>query len=198
MRHQAPPFHGIPQTSTLYWKTMKFSDRLWSQDEYIEAYKNAGKEFSSTLSVFDDPPYVLVHFRGPNDNTELRDETSFCTRQVLLKLHEAGIRMRIISNNYTHTMKWLRRLPSIEIVHLGNEFSNLQLVLGARSIVQHASNGWSAYTSIPAMAKSIPLINTFYNEYQHRYSILSEYGDVPPEFHTCHQMDDFVRITMRS
>jgi hypothetical protein len=185
-------FEGIPQTSTLYWKALQLSSVVRSEDQYLQAYKLAGRQFRSKVSA--EGQYILVHFRGPDDNTPQKDEIPFCTREAIHRLLKTGIPMRTISNNYTHTMKWLRGLPSIEIVHLGTEFSNLQLVLNAVAIVQHAPGGWSAFTSVPAMSKSIPLINT-YNGKEHRFSkVFAQIGKVPQEFYSCAQMEDFIEM----
>ena len=100
-------------------------------------------------------------------------------------------RVCVISNNYTHAVKALRGLRSTEVVHGGSALADMQLLLGASGIIQHASEGWSAYSSVPAMAKSIPLINT-YNGPGHRYKVFAHYGTVPPEFHTCAELDLFL------
>ena len=189
--HGAPEFQGIPQVSTLYWKALKLLDTHWTEEQYVQAYKHAASRITAVGE-----PYILVHFRGPDQNTFWQDGDSFCTNQVLRRALLTGIRMRTVTNNYTHAMPWLRRLPSVEIVHLGNELTNLQLALGAAAIIQHAANGWSAFTSVPAMAKSIPLINT-YNGSEHRYKLFAQYGRVPPEFHTCDQLDAFLHAIPR-
>lgn len=194
---EAPPYHGIPQTSTLYWKSLRMSDTRVSDDQYVQAYKTAGNQVKSLVDHV--PDYVLVHFRGPDDNTWRPDDSvfrmqNFCTREVIRAVHNAGIFMRVISNNYTNTLQWLKGLPSIEIVHLGNAMTDLQLVLSAAGIIQHGLHGWSAYSSIPAMARSIPLINT-YSGYEHRFKVFQQYGDLPVEFHKCNQIQEFLTAT---
>jgi hypothetical protein len=193
----APVYHGIPQTSTLYWKSLRMSDMKLGEDQYIQAYKSAGNEVGSLAKHVSD--YVLVHFRGPDDNTWRPDDSvfrmqNFCTREVVRAVHSARIFMRVISNNYTNTLQWLEGLPSIEIVHLGDALTDLQLVLSAAAIIQHGLHGWSAYSSIPAMAKSIPLINT-YSGYEHRYTVFQQYGNLPAEFHKCNQIELFLSRT---
>lgn len=193
-KDQASVFHGIPQTSTLYWKSLRMSDTVWSDPEYVRAYKAAGDEVRSLVGHARD--YILVHFRGMDHNTWRPDEAvlgreNYCTGEVLRALHGTGAFMRVISNNYTDTLRWLRGLPSIEIVHLGNAFTDLQLLLDAAGIVQHSVFGWSAYSSVPAMARSIPLISTYQGR-EHRYGIFAQHGDVPEEFHTCQQLPAFL------
>ena len=195
--HEAPVFHGIPQTSTLYWKSLKMSSTRWSDSQYIQAYKSAGSEVQSLAKHA--PDYVLVHFRGMDDNTWRPDDSvfrqqNFCTHEVIHALHDMRVFMRVISNNYTDTMLWLKDIPSIEIVHLGNVLTDLQLILNSAAIVQHGVHGWSAYSSIPAMARSIPLINT-YNGFEHRFKTFAQYGKIPPELHSCQQIQEFLDTT---
>ncbi len=66
------------------------------------------------------------------------------------------------------------------------------LALSAVAIVQHASTGWSSYTSVPAMAKGIPLINTFTGN-NHRFDLFSKHGEIPSEFYACHNIASIVR-----
>lgn len=190
LNHLAPAVQGIPQTSTLYWKAFKFSDRQWPAEDYRRAYMEAGRGVNSKKTLAD--PYVLAHFRCPDHNTHRRDETSFCTRKVFRRL--GGMRVRVISNNHTLTSMWLQGVEGVQIMDQGTAWDDMQLILGASAIVQHASEGWSSYSSVPAMAKGIPLINT-YKGGGHRYSFFLQHGDLPPEFFTCRQIRRFVEKT---
>ena len=193
--HQAPAIEGIPATSTLYWKALKFADGEWSYEDYRQAYLEAGKEITSKTLKHKEKPYVLVHVRCPDHNTHQRDEKSFCTRKVIQRLHAAGVNVRVISNNSTMTSRWLEGLHNVHILEQGTAWADMSLVLGAAAIVQHASEGWSSYTSVPAMAKEIPLINT-YKGMRHRYSFFLQYGDLPPEFYSCKQIRNFVGVAV--
>jgi len=195
-KNQAPSFEGIPSTSTLYWKALKFTDKVWDVAQYRQAYLDAGKEIVSKAPTPEIcVPYVLVHFRCPDRNTFRRDEQSLCTRDVIRKLQAAGVDLKIISNDYDLTLPWLYGLPPVPFTASGTAWTDMQVSLGAAAIVQHASGGWSSYTSVPAMAKEIPMINTYYGT-GHRYSLFSQYGDLPPEFMTCSQTDLFVEIAV--
>jgi hypothetical protein len=194
--HQAPAIEGIPFTSTLYWKALKLGDGIWSSEDYRQAYLNAGKEITSRAPKREaGKPYVLAHFRCPDHNTHQRDERSFCTRKVIRRLNAAGVDLIVITNNQELTSLWLEGLHSVQIVEQGTAWTDMQLALGAAAIVQHASEGWSSYTSVPAMAKEIPLINT-YKGIRHRYSFFSQYGDLPPEFFSCSQFKRFVKMAV--
>lgn len=193
---ELPGKDGIPQVSTLYWRALKLSgdQRTWTRAQYVQAYKNVPLVPVSEAAF----PYVLVHFRGPDRNTHVRDEIHFCTRRVISTLWTTTkAHMRVISNNVSHALKWLDGLPSLEIVHSGNNaFADMQLAMNAAGIVQHASEGWSSFTSVPAMAKSVPLINTYEGE-GHRHGGFSHYGGLPEEFHMCGDVVDFAALVSR-
>ncbi len=106
--------------------------------------------------------------------------------------------MRVISNNVTHALKWLDGLPSLEMTHNSgnNAFADMQLAMNAAGIVQHASEGWSSFTSVPAMAKSIPLNNTYEGK-GHRHEMFSHHGGLPEEFHMCWDVLDFAALVAR-
>jgi hypothetical protein len=193
LHHQAPAIQGIPLTSTLYWKALQFSDRQWTGEDYRQAYMEAGNEIKWKGRHQDtQQPYVLVHFRCPDHNTHKRDETSFCTRKVLRRLQAAGVKLRGISNNHTLSSIWLQGLDLEHILEPGSYVKDMELILGAAAIVQHASEGWSSYTSVPAMAKGKPLINTYKGNH-HRHSFFLQYGDLPPEFFSCGQIKRFTQ-----
>jgi hypothetical protein len=124
------------------------------------------------------------------------NEDAICTPIALKELHPAGLYLKVLSNNHSFIMQWLRCLPSIHLVHSSTAIKDMTLALSATAIVQHASQGWSSYTSVPAMALGIPLINTF-NGTEHRFdhfrtsvvwvvqnvhnlSIISKFQDFPP------------------
>ena len=194
-----PAAQGTVQTSTLYCNaiTLGSSDREWSSRECAEAYREAGNQLQPMQVSERYPRYVLVHFRAPDNNTCTmgRDEIPFCTRSVLQGLHAAGLYLKVISNNYSFSMQWLKGLPSMHMVHSKSAWEDMTLALSAAAIVQHASEGWSAYTSVPAMARGIPLINTFAG-HQHRFDLFSQYGKIPSEFYTCRQMQVFARAAV--
>jgi hypothetical protein len=191
-----PAWEAMSQTSTLYCKALLMArDLNMSTQECEMAYKEAGRQVR-VRNATEDIPYVLVHFRSPDRNTNVRDEKPFCTHTVLRELHRAGAYMKVISNNHSFSMQWLRSLPfSVQLVHSKSAFQDLALSLSATAIVQHSSTGWSYYTSVPAMAKGIPLINTYTGQ-NHRFDLFASYGEVPREFHSCRGMDAFMQETV--
>ena len=193
-----PAWQGIMHTSTLYCRAITLGklQRHWTTHECEKAYREAGNQVQLKVQKAEDQPYVLVHFRSPDHNTHARDEIHFCTPTVLRELHAAGVYMKVISNNHSFSMQWLRGLPSIQLVHSRSAFQDMALALSAVAIVQHASEGWSSYTSVPAMAHGIPLINTF-TGHEHRFDLFASHGEVPREFYSCQRTDAFVREAVR-
>jgi hypothetical protein len=191
--YELPSESGITQASTLYWRTLRLSDdKTWTAAEYVRAYKSVPLLPVKASNFL----YVLVHFRGPDHNTYDSDRSHFCTQRVIHMLRtNTQAHLRVISNNYTDARKWLDGLPSIEIIHATNAFAAMQLALNAAAIVQHAPDGWSAFTSVPAMAKSIPLINTYDGRY-HRHALFEHHGGLPAEFHTCRDVMAFLAAIM--
>lgn len=193
-----PAWDGTPQTSTMFCRALTMDravKRSWPTHECEQAYKKAGDHVTPIdFQAADDTPFVLVHFRSPDNNPCLDGyhQDPFCTPAVLQELHAAGVYVKVISNNHSLSMQWLGGLPSVHLVHSSSAFKDMVLALSAVAIVQHASQGWSSYTSVPAMARGIPLINT-YTGGNHRYEHFKQYGEVPREFHRCHETQEFVR-----
>ena len=193
LNHEAPAIQGVPWTRTLFYKALKLADGPWNREEYEQAYLDAGREVTAKAEQHEkEGCFVLVHFRYPDHNTHKRDESSFCTRRVIRRLQAAGVHMKVISNNHTLSLLWLQGLPFVQIVKEAPPWMDMQLSLRTVAIVQHASEGWSSYTSVPAMARGTPLINT-YTGINHRYSFFEQYGDLPSEFFTCANIGSFVR-----
>lgn len=198
---QLPPQPPLPWTSTLFGRTLRLGNvpAPWTDDDYARAYAQAGQALQPLRGGdSDEPPYVLVHFRSPDHNTPAqRDEISFCTRRVLHFLYDAGVYMKVISNNHSVSLHWMRGLPSVQLMLPPLEghpvFNDFRLALGAAAIVQHASTGWSSFTSVPAMAKGIPLINTFYGSNHRVVDLLGRYeGGIPNDFYSCAQAEAFM------
>jgi hypothetical protein len=191
-----PIWNGNMHTNTLYCQTLTMlpGQRVRTTEECERMYHRAGGQVKPVHQI--GQAYVLVHFRSPDANTCMqgRDEKPFCTRTVLQELHTAGMYVVVISNNHSFSMHWLRGLPSMHLVHASSPLQDMSLALSATAIVQHASEGWSSFTSVPAMAKGIHMINTF-DGGNHRFDLFKNFGQVPQEFYTCDQMGEFVRAT---
>ncbi len=189
-----PAWGAVNMVSTMFCQSLTMSRGNWRTPQCIEAYKKAAEQWQVVAPVLEqDHPFILIHFRAPDDNTESRDEIPFCTREVVKALHASGVFMKVVSNNHRFSMFWLKGLTSLQLVHSKSPYKDLRLALSAAAIVQHASTGWSSFTSVPAMAKNIPLINTFTGS-DHRFNFFEKYGKLPEEFYSCNQTGEFVQI----
>jgi len=199
MGHDAPAEEGIEGVSTLYWKALKLDDLHIDPSRYRQAYLDAGKEITVKYpKEFNTiPPYVLVHVRCPDRNSYTHNQRNLCTKRVIRKLTQRGLRLRLISNNMSMALRVLDDMPFwneyLDDITYQDEsaLQDMKLVLGATAIVQHAPGGWSSYTSVPAMAKEIPLINTA-SGLNHRFDYFEQFGELPPELYTCLQINRFV------
>lgn len=177
---------GMPQTSTLYWKFLRMgASHQHTYAEYLAAYKQAGADLQASSTQ-----KAVVHVRCPDDNTHARDEESFCTHSAVRMLLTTGVEIHVVSNSPACARRWVAHADSM---HLQNSTAaeDMQLLLGAAAIIQHASEGWSSFSSVPAMAKGIPLLNTYTGD-GHRYDIFHANGHVPAEFFQCRQMQRFI------
>jgi hypothetical protein len=191
---------GMPQTSTLYWKFLRMgAGQQHTYAEYLAAYKQAGAELLPSSSAQqqemenEEPLYAVVHVRCPDDNTHARDEDSFCTQSAVRMLLTTGVELHVVSNSPACARRWVGDADSL---HLQNSTAataaeDMRLLLGAAAIIQHASEGWSSFSSVPAMAKGIPLLNTYTGD-GHRFDIFHANGHVPAEFFRCRQMQRFI------
>ena len=201
--HLAPPIRGITTTSTLYWKALRLAGvEARSGAEYLQAFQHAGRQLTAAAAsggAGGGRAYVLVHFRCADHNTYVAPgPMRFCTRRVLRRVQAAGLAMQIVSNNHTLAAQWMHglRLDADVAASSYSVYTDLQLALGAAAIVQHSSEGWSAYTSVPAMAHGIPLLNT-YSGADHRFDYFMQMGDLPDEFFRCRQSRRFVAAALR-
>ena len=70
-------------------------------------------------------------------------------------------------------------------------YDDLAIMLGAKAIIQHAWEGWSAYSTVPAMAAGIPVINTYKGQVK-RMDIYKNAGGAPSEMFDCRYLKAFM------
>ena len=99
--------------------------------------------------------------------------------------------LKLVTNSPACALRWLGDVSVF--IQNGTVAEDMRLLLGAAAIIQHASEGWSSFSSVPAMAKGIPLLNTFSGD-GHRYDLFHANGHVPAEFYRCRQTRRFVDI----
>ena len=110
--------------------------------------------------------FVVLHFRG-GDKTE--PLSHFNTVEVLRRIPD-HVPVVVVTDDdnlldavlsiaapYAAKITRLRPLPD----ELANRMRDFAVLLNATGIIQHSKNGWSSYSSVPAMIRGIPLLNTW-------------------------------------
>ena len=159
-------------------------------DDFTRAYHIVGAQLAPRVQP---ERGVVLHVRAPGDNTYApryeRDPSLFCTLKVLSSVLKRGHKVVVISDDLEHAWGALQPHSDMLTFSRGTAFDDMAVLLGATGIVQHSPTGYSSYSSVPAMARGIPLLNTYMGD-DHRYSSFLE---MPKEFHTCAQRKRFVR-----
>ena len=110
--------------------------------------------------------FVVLHFRG-GDKTE--PLSHFNTVEVLRRIPD-HVPVVVVTDDdnlldavlsiaapYAAKITRLRPLPD----ELANRMRDFAVLLNATGIIQHSTNAWSSYSSVPAMIRGIPLLNTW-------------------------------------
>jgi len=195
--HAAPAIAGFDAVYTIAWQTMRLGSDPVDASLYAGVYREVTRPMLARAAMkMGNEGYTAVHIRGPDDNTYAFANTKyqFCTRKVLIRLRRMRARLLVVTNNVSWTVsKFGSVLPPGSLDYVPDPLEDWTVLLGASAIVQHAWEGWSAYSSVAAMAGGIPLLTT-YSGSLHRYDAISRYGRVPEEFYTCSRMNEFFML----
>jgi hypothetical protein len=168
-----------------------------SKEAFARAYHHAGAALRPRAAAAFRPPYVVLHVRQPDANTF--DFFSmlpprFCTGSVVQALLAAGLTIALVSNDAPRALAALPPSPRLRASG-GSPYDDAALLLEAEGVVQH-SPFYSSFSSAPAMARGLPLINTHDpgpdggpHWYERRFR---RHGPLPAEFHTCQEAELFV------
>ena len=188
-----PAESGMDAVYTLAWRVMRLGDRLQSAAEFERAYRQVARPVTAKYPT---GQYLVLHMRGPDANTVQPDPTChddpdrYCTGRALHRLRKAGHHVVAISNNASWANALL--LPTGMRVYEASPYDDMALMLAARAIVQHAWEGWSSYSTVPALIAGIPVLNTYAGTIN-RADYFRSRGGAPKEMHTCAQLAAFVR-----
>jgi hypothetical protein len=205
-----PAEAGLHHVYTTAWKATQIPDKpVLDAENYkghyrlvalaVQKHALAHNHRDLGLTELD---YIVLHMRGPDNNTYQAFEGAhdplsemYCTRKVLKRLLKGvpQAHFRVVTNNAYWLDKHLQH-PRLLVVVNATAYDDFALLLGAKAIIQHATYGWSAFSSVPAMIGQIPLITTLKRHMQHhRLGWFENYGGIPDEFHDCGQIPDFVQ-----
>jgi hypothetical protein len=205
---------GYDGIRTLAYKTMGLPDGYSATEaEFLSAYAEVGAEWDiQGVSLPSTLPkrYVVMHVRGGDKYRDVEKDL-YCTDRAvdavsaMLDTHDlrphVGIVM--ITDDTRLAAHFRSRLPGIITLDkagskMESEMRDLKMMMGAQGIIQHSPLGWSAFSSVIAMTKNIPMINTW-NRYADHLLIDAEWKQGrPAELFTCRDMNDFVdQVSLR-
>jgi hypothetical protein len=146
-------------------------------------------------------PYILLHMRGPDDNTPvfpLDGPEHYCTGKVVKALikQKLGLPVYAISNNIPWAEDLLEgRVPILD--DSGSAYDHFSLLISAKAIIQHGWGGWSSYSSVPALISGAPMINTYDPFYSHhRFRLFRSQLGLPANFYDCTQIHSFAQAVL--
>jgi len=164
-------FWGLDSVYTTAWKTFKLPDGLppLTSLKYEAAFRKVASEFqlkSVNTDVLPKNKYAVLHVRGTDKPAPFEE---FCTCEVLRGM--AGMfplvvitddedRLTAILNNVTEAQLKIVRLPPQEGKYEGM-MQDFAALLSASVIVQHSAHAWSSFSSVAAMIRERPLLNTW-------------------------------------
>ena len=203
---RVPPMQGLPFLPWLGHELFAVAGRpaRVTRSRFEAAYASASHALVERAMTYDDaaPVFdVVVHLRAWDVNTlAFADYAAqhYCTRAALVRLTERqpNMTVAVLSHNVTwaravlgRTLRKKRLLltPS----YVWEDFNTL--LAARRGIVQHASNGWSAFSSVPALARALPLLNTYDAPgAEHRFDFFAQYAPVPAPWYRCRDVDAFI------
>jgi hypothetical protein len=166
-------YHAFDGVYTTAWKTFRLPDTLppLSRDIFERAYRSVARDTSVTCPAQSCEPasatkFLVLHFRGSDKNAP---PAEFNTAEVLRRL-PAHVPVVVVTDDHTQ----LHELLSAAAPYVANvtmfcpihdeavkRLCDFALLLNASGIIQHSTNAWSSYSSVPAMMRGIPLLNTW-------------------------------------
>jgi hypothetical protein len=165
--------HAFDGIYTTAWKTFGLPSMLpqLSRDAFELSYRKVALEMRIECQSHECQPvnmskFIVLHFRGGDKMAPLSE---FNTVEVLRRIpgHVPVVvvtdddsrlnEMLSVAAPYGANITRLRQLPD----ELANRMRDFAVLLNATGIIQHAVNAWSSYSSVPAIMRGIPLLNTW-------------------------------------
>ena len=202
---------------TLALKTMilppRFGRDSCSQAQFEAAFRATSREWDMHIDTGHLPRrFVALHIRASDkalsrefQYTPVDAASLYCTREVLesIERHETvpivlvsedDLAKRLVLSDFGHVITVLNNRG---LTKLQQETRDVAVLLRANAIVQHSPHGWSAFSSFAAMARGIPLLNTW----RGGDSLLDRFhaaGGVPDELMTCPSLEKFMSLLKKN
>ena len=165
--------HAFDGIYTTAWKTFGLSSTLpqLSRNSFELSYRKVAREMRIECPSREWEPvsmgkFVVLHFRCGDKMQPLSD---FNTVEVLRRIpgHVYVVvvtdddnqfnEMLSVSGPFVANITRLSPLPDKSVTMM----RDFAVLLNATGIIQHSTNAWSSYSSVPAMMRGIPLLNTW-------------------------------------
>ena len=194
---RVPPMQGLPFLPWLGHELFAVGDRPRVTREAFEAaYADAGRQLSGRhAQVFD----VVVHLRAwdhKHYTSADYNPAHYCTRSALERIVEAvpWLSVAVLSHNRTWARRVLGRRLRKRLLRAADVWEDMGVLLAAqRGIVQHAAEGWSAFSSVPSLARGVPLLSTYASpRHEHRHAYFARFAPVPAHWFRCGDVEAFI------
>ena len=196
--NELPAEDAHDQLYTLAHRTTRLGQRPLPPQDFVRAYHVVGDRLRPKL-LGPTRGHVVLHMRGIDANLAGTfrdfkrdwDPSLFCTHRVVSSALKRGLKVVAIGLDLAWARGELQGFGDRVTFAEGTAFEDMALMLSAAGIIQHAPRGYSSYSSVPSMAKGIPLIST-YKGPLHRLEQLQQSGELPSEFYTCSERKAFL------
>jgi hypothetical protein len=194
---RVPPMQGLPFLPWLGHEVFAVGDKPRVTRATFEAAYDAVRRdlWARHGYEFD----VVVHLRVWDHNHYTSADYTpahYCTRAALERIAEAApwLTMAVLSHNRTWARAVLGRRLRKKLLRGADSFYDLGVLLSARrGLVQHASEGWSAFSTVASLARGLPLLSTYASpHHEHRHAYFARFAPVPAHWMRCGDIEAFI------
>ena len=166
-------YHAFDGIYTTAWKTFGLPSMLpqLSRDAFESSYRKVALEMrikcpSHECQHVNVSKFIVLHFRGGD---KMAPVSEFNTVEVLRRI-PGHVHVVVVTDDesscnemlsagapYRANITRLSALPDA----LAQRMRDFAVLLNATGIIQHAVEAWSSYSSVPAIMRGIPLLNTW-------------------------------------
>lgn len=143
-----------------------------TQEEFTKAYRAVTGEFTFKIKKdknFPQGHYVALHVRGGDKRSQITNFNTIEILQEIQKKQKGQLKLVVVTDDENLLSKIREQAKNLQVVHNIGVFKDkheamiydLNILFEASFIIQHSPAGWSAFSSTAAMARQIPLLNTF-------------------------------------
>jgi hypothetical protein len=166
-------YHAFDGIYTTAWKTFGLPSMLpqLSRDAFESSYRKVALEMRIKCQFYECQhvnvsKFIVLHFRGGD---KMAPVSEFNTVEVLRRI-PGHVHVVVVTDDesscnemlsagapYRANITRLSALPDA----LAQRMRDFAVLLNATGIIQHAVEAWSSYSSVPAIMRGIPLLNTW-------------------------------------